>query len=163
MHDAHDTPEQVIQLEANVDDADPRLWPGIIDAMLEAGALDCWLTPIIMKHGRPAVTVHALARLGEEIRLADRLLDLTGSLGVRYAPLHRRILTRRFEKIEVEGVEVAFKIATRSDGSVATVGPEFRDVQASPKNWASPNAKRCGAPGTPTPLRVRLQGNTRRR
>ncbi|WP_161970236.1 nickel insertion protein [Dermabacter sp. HSID17554] len=129
MHDAHDTPEQVMQLEANVDDADPRLWPGIIDAMLEAGALDCWLTPIIMKHGRPAVTVHALARLGEEIRLADRLLDLTGSLGVRYAPLHRRILTRRFEKIEVEGVEVAFKIATRSDGSVATVGPEFRDVQ----------------------------------
>ena len=49
---------------------------------------------------------------------------------MRYAPLHRRILTRRFEKIEVDGVEVAFKIATRSDGSVATVGPEFRDVQA---------------------------------
>ena len=129
MHDAHDTPDQVIQLEANVDDADPRLWPGIIEAMLKAGALDCWLTPIIMKHGRPAVTVHALTRVGEEIPLADRLLDLTGSLGVRYAPLNRRILTRQFEKIEVEGVEVAFKVAVRSDGSVASVGPEFRDVQ----------------------------------
>ncbi|WP_279064648.1 nickel insertion protein [Dermabacter hominis] len=129
MRDAHETPTRVIQLEANVDDADPRLWPGIIDSMLEAGALDCWLTPIIMKHGRPAVTVHALSREGEEIRLADLLLDLTGSLGVRYAPLERRILTRRFEKVEIEGVEVAVKVSVRSDGSVATVGPEFRDVQ----------------------------------
>lgn len=130
MRDAHETPTRVIQLEANVDDADPRLWPGIIDSMLGAGALDCWLTPIIMKHGRPAVTVHALAREGEEIRLADLLLDLTGSLGVRYAQLDRRILTRRFEKVEIEGVEVAVKVSVRSDGSVATVGPEFRDVQA---------------------------------
>jgi len=130
MRDAHETPARVIQLEANVDDADPRLWPGIIDSMLGAGALDCWLTPIIMKHGRPAVTVHALAREGEEIRLADLLLDLTGSLGVRYAQLDRRILTRRFEKVEIEGVEVAVKVSVRSDGSVAAVGPEFRDVQA---------------------------------
>lgn len=130
MRDAHETPTRVIQLEANVDDADPRLWPGIIDSMLGAGALDCWLTPIIMKHGRPAVTVHALAREGEEIRLADLLLDLTGSLGVRYAQLDRRILTRRFEKVEIEGVEVAVKVSVRSDGSVAAVGPEFRDVQA---------------------------------
>lgn len=129
MRDAHETPTRVIQLEANVDDADPRLWPGIIDSMLGAGALDCWLTPIIMKHGRPAVTVHALAREGEEIRLADLLLDLTGSLGVRYAQLDRRILTRRFEKVEIEGVEVAVEVSVRSDGSVATVGPEFRDVQ----------------------------------
>ena len=83
-----------------------------------------------MKHGRPAVTVHALAREGEEIRLADLLLDLTGSLGVRYAQLDRRILTRRFEKVEIEGVEVAVKVSVRSDGSVAAVGPEFRDVQA---------------------------------
>ncbi|WP_342763223.1 nickel insertion protein [Dermabacter hominis] len=48
---------------------------------------------------------------------------------MRYAPLDRRILTRRFETVEIEGVEVAVKVSVRSDGSVATVGPEFRDVQ----------------------------------
>lgn len=126
--DAHATPDHVVALEANVDDADPRLWPGVIDSMLAAGALDCWLMPIIMKGGRPAVTVHALVREGEEIRLADRLIALTGTLGVRYAPMQRRILTRQFATITVDQCEVRVKISTAADGTVVRAEPEFRDV-----------------------------------
>jgi uncharacterized protein (DUF111 family) len=127
--DAHATPTSAVQIEANVDDLDPRLWPGVIDTLLDEGALDAWLTPIVMKHGRPAITVHALVREQDAQAASDRVLALTGSLGVRRHRVERTIRTRSFEQVEVAGHAVQVKVARGADGTVVGREPEFRDVQ----------------------------------
>ena len=128
--DAHHTPSAATHIEANVDDLDPRLWPGVIARLLEAGALDAWLTPIIMKHGRPAVTVHALARPAQADALADIILTLTGSLGVRMWSTERMIRHRSFDEVTVRGQRIRVKVARDADGRVQRREPEFRDVAA---------------------------------
>ncbi len=50
----------MIQIDANVDDLDPRVWPSAIEAVMASGAVDAWVTPIVMKKGRPAHTFSAL-------------------------------------------------------------------------------------------------------
>lgn len=128
--DAHDTPTRAAQLEANVDDLDPRLWPGVVDSLLAEGALDAWLTPIIMKGGRPAVTVHTLVRSEAAETISARIMALTGSLGVRRHLVERMIRIRSFEEIELDGQRIRVKVARDAAGDVQRREPEFRDVAA---------------------------------
>ncbi|MGO3479530.1 MAG: nickel insertion protein, partial [Brachybacterium tyrofermentans] len=128
--DAHDTPTSAVQLEANVDDLDPRLWPRIIDELLDLGALDAWHTPITMKRGRPAITIHALVRERSVQEIAAVLMDRTGTLGVRMHRVERVIRTREFTEVEVQGQRIAVKIARDARGAVVRREPEFRDVAA---------------------------------
>lgn len=119
----------VVELHCNVDDLDPRAWPQVIDALLEAGALDAWLTPITMKGGRPAVMLGVLA---EEIALGvltEVVFAHTTTLGVRFAPVQREVLDREWVSVEVDGHAVSVKVARRA-GTVVTVQPEWRDVVA---------------------------------
>src|SRR5699024_12479541 len=103
----HGPPAAGRRLEANADDFGPRRWPGVVEGLLEAGALDAGLVPISMKHGRPAVTVHALVREGSEEATAALLMDRTGTLGVRRHRVERVIRTREFTAGAVRGPRVA--------------------------------------------------------
>ena len=108
--------------------------PGVesarLEELLDAGALDAWLVPISMKHGRPAVTIHALVREGSEGPAASLLMDRTGTLGVRMHRVERIIRTREFTEVEVRGQRIAVKVARDQDGTVVRREPEFRDVAA---------------------------------
>lgn len=117
-------------LEANVDDLDPRLWPGVLNALLAAGALDAWLSAIIMKKGRPAHTVHVLCRTSAAADLTGVLFATTTTIGVReHAPLHRAVLQRCWVGIDVDGRPIRIKIAHRG-GVIVQATPEFDDVAA---------------------------------
>jgi pyridinium-3,5-bisthiocarboxylic acid mononucleotide nickel chelatase len=122
-----DGPDELLVLETNVDDLDPRLWPEVITAVLASGALDAWLTPILMKKGRPAHTFRALAGPDAADEVRRTIFRETTTIGIREYPVARHALPRELTTVSVDGVEVAVKLA-RLDGVVVTAQPEYDDV-----------------------------------
>jgi uncharacterized protein (TIGR00299 family) protein len=119
--------EPAVLLEANVDDLDPRLWPGILTGLLASGAADAWLVPIVMKKGRPAHTLSVLCHPSRAKQLRDQVFRDTSTLGVREGPLRKFALSRAFVDIALGGGTVAIKVAHRG-GVIVAVMPEFDDV-----------------------------------
>ncbi len=119
--------EPAVVLEANVDDLDPRLWPGVLAALMDRGASDAWLTPILMKKGRPAHTLSVLCPPDLADALAELVLTHTTSIGLRRQRLDKLVLDREIVEVDVEGATVHVKLA-RLGGRVVTATPEFDDV-----------------------------------
>jgi uncharacterized protein (TIGR00299 family) protein len=103
--------QPAVELEVNVDDATGEVLAHAIAALLDAGAHDAWVTPIIMKKGRPAYTVSVLADPALVGQLARVLAAETGSLGVRGHELERWPAARVQAEVEVEGVPVRVKVS----------------------------------------------------
>lgn len=118
---------QEIVVEANVDDMDPRLWPGVIAALMDAGAADAWLTPILMKKGRPAHTISVLTSADRIDAVTSMLLVHTSTIGVRYQSVDKIALPRETVTVQIDGLPVGLKIA-RLAGVVVNVSAEFDDV-----------------------------------
>ena len=125
---AAESPQQVVVLETNVDDLDPRAWPAVLANLLAAGALDAWLTPVLMKKGRPAHVVSALAEPVAVPAVRAVLFRETTTLGVRESGVARQVLARRFRTVDVGGQPVAVKLGLGPDGEVLNAVPEWEDV-----------------------------------
>ena len=126
---AEATDDDWLLLEANVDDLDPRLWPGVLTRLLDAGAGDAWLTPIVMKKGRAAHTVSALVAPAVADAAARVLFTESSTIGVRTTVVGKRALDREWVTVTVDGHDVRVKIA-RLDGRVVNAVPEYDDVAA---------------------------------
>jgi uncharacterized protein (TIGR00299 family) protein len=114
-------------IETNIDDLDPRLWPNVIAALLEAGASDAWLTPILMKKGRPAHTLSVLVRADLAPVVRTEVFRQTSTIGVREIAIGKTALDREMRTVTVAGHDVAVKLALL-DGEVLNAQPEYDDV-----------------------------------
>lgn len=131
--------DTLIQLDANVDDLDPRVWPEAIEAALRAGALDAWVTPIVMKKGRPAHTFSALASTTAVDAVIETIFRETSTIGIRQHRVDRTVLERSESSIDHHGHTIRIKTATRN-GEVANRSVEWDDVVAAAAALdASPN------------------------
>ncbi|MBA2772489.1 MAG: nickel pincer cofactor biosynthesis protein LarC [Nocardioidaceae bacterium] len=114
--------------ETNVDDLDPRLWPVVVERLFDAGASDAWLTPIVMKKGRPAHTLSVLLPLERVNDVRRVIFAETSAIGLREIFVGKHVLDRSFAHVLVAEQKITVKIARTASGAVLNVQPEFDDV-----------------------------------
>jgi pyridinium-3,5-bisthiocarboxylic acid mononucleotide nickel chelatase len=121
--------EPIVIVEANVDDMAGELFPPLLAELLEKGARDAFLTPIIGKKGRPA---HVLTVLCDEEKLHDIVAAMfqgSTTLGIRMRTEQRVCLERDWRQVSTPWGEVRIKRAC-FDGERTTASPEFEDCRA---------------------------------
>ena len=121
-------------MEANIDDATPELMAHAIDLLLENGAIDAWIVPIVMKKGRPAHALNCLCHCEKtnESNLLAIIFRHTTTLGIRiHRDIARASLTRRFIKVQLPYTEnsgnneVDVKVSSFTNGEIVSLKAEF--------------------------------------
>ncbi|MDE2997944.1 MAG: nickel pincer cofactor biosynthesis protein LarC [Gemmatimonadota bacterium] len=112
-------------IETNIDDMTPEIYGYLIDRLLGEGARDAYLTPVIMKKGRPGVVLSVLADPDRTQSATDLIFRETTTLGVRIRRVERQTVSRRTEVVETAFGPVTVKVA--SYGGRTRSAPEFED------------------------------------
>ena len=118
--------EQIVKLECEIDDMSPQLFGPVSDRLFAAGALDVYLTAVLMKKGRPGTLLTVLAPPDRRESLCDLVFRETTTLGVRVETVFREVLDREWVEVPVDGGSVRVKVAGRR-GEVLNAVPEFED------------------------------------
>ena len=122
-------PGTALLLETNVDDLDPRLWPGVLQQLLDVGASDAWLTPVLMKKGRPAHVLSVLCSEPVAGQVRRVVFTETSTIGLREVRVGKTALERTEGAVDVDGCRVRVKTSSY-EGVVVTANPEYEDVAA---------------------------------
>jgi hypothetical protein len=119
---------EIVRVEANLDDMSPQLVAPLLEALLDAGAVDVWSTPIVMKKGRPALEVTALAPPAAVTEVQRAFFRHSTTLGVRLQAMARAVLARAFETVATPYGAVRVKLGAL-DGEILGAQPEFEDCR----------------------------------
>jgi hypothetical protein len=115
-------------IEATLDDCSPQILGNFISQILKKGALEAYLTPVVMKKNRPGTKLTIIAEADKIDRLIEAVFRETTTIGVRYFPVERRVLRREIRPIQIEGERIRLKVSYLGD-EVVNIQPEFDDCQ----------------------------------
>ena len=115
-------------VEANLDDSTPQLLGYLVERLLTAGALDAWVTPVVMKKGRPGHLLSVVVEGGKREEVMDTVLRESTTLGVRFHRVERQALERDWVEVETPWGRVRVKRGLRG-GEVLNAHPEFEDCR----------------------------------
>lgn len=120
----HDT---VYQVETNIDDMNPEIYPYLRERLFEAGAMDVTFYAGIMKKGRPGTLISILCDAGRLDGVRDTLYRETTTIGLRYFPVHREKLQRQLRTVDSPWGPIQIKEIIR-DGRRERV-PEYEECR----------------------------------
>jgi uncharacterized protein (TIGR00299 family) protein len=127
ISDENDTGSNIsLIVECNIDDMNPEFYDYIFDSLFRVGANDVFITPIIMKKSRPAVTLSVLCSIEIEHEIEKILFEETSTLGVRKYKVVKTMLSRKVTSIDTPFGRVRIKSAFYG-GRPLKSKPEYED------------------------------------
>ncbi|MBI4687158.1 MAG: nickel pincer cofactor biosynthesis protein LarC [Nitrospirae bacterium] len=124
-------------IETNIDDMNPQIYEYVMGKLFQAGALDVFLTPVIMKKGRPGIKLSALCSDAKKEDVIKAILRETTSIGVRFYEAERKILDREIKSIDTEFGKINVKVSKLGDDIIKTA-PEYEDCRRIAKKLNMP-------------------------
>jgi pyridinium-3,5-bisthiocarboxylic acid mononucleotide nickel chelatase len=119
---------ELVMIETNIDDMNPEFYELTMESLFNAGALDVYLTPIIMKKGRPANKISVLSSEAKRQAMTEILLQETSSFGVRFFQVGRTVLDRKVKTVKTSWGPVKIKIGILNE-DVVQASPEYEDCK----------------------------------
>lgn len=153
--------ETVSVIETNIDDSNPQFYEYVVEKLFTEGALDVFLTPVIMKRGRPAIKLTVIAPNEKVDALGAIIFAETPSIGLRTYQAERQVLSREILSIRTDFGPIRVKVA-RQMGAIANLMPEYKDCVTAARSqgvplkvvWQATVAQalqEVGGPGLPSP------------
>ena len=135
--------DRIEMLETNVDDVTGQVLSNLIEVLLDAGARDVSIIPATMKKGRSGHIIQVIAKPQDSSRLARKIIEETGSLGVRIIPVkHRLIVQREMDKVSIflndKAYQISVKVARDLRGTLLNISAEFDDCKKASKESGIP-------------------------
>ncbi len=126
--------DMIEMLETNVDDVTGQVLGNLIEVLMDAGARDVSIIPATMKKGRSGNIIQVIAKPQDSSRLARKIIEETGSLGVRIIPVKHRLIARReMNKVSIflngKDFLIAVKVAKDIEGALLNISAEFDDCK----------------------------------
>ncbi len=129
--------ESVTVIETNIDDMNPQIYEYVMEKLFKAGALDVYLTQIIMKKGRPGIKLTVLCKDTNRDSLIKIILKETTTIGVRFYNVSRMMLEREIKESETEFGRVRIKVS-RLGKEILKATPEYEDCKKIAKKTKMP-------------------------
>jgi uncharacterized protein (TIGR00299 family) protein len=126
--------DRIEMLETNVDDVTGQVLGNLIEELMNAGARDVSIIAATMKKGRSGHIIQVIAKPEDSLRLARKIIEETGSLGVRIIPIkHRLIAQREMGKVTItlngKEFKITVKVARDLRGVLLNISAEFDDCK----------------------------------
>jgi pyridinium-3,5-bisthiocarboxylic acid mononucleotide nickel chelatase len=129
--------EYITILETNIDDMNPQFYDHIMGSLLDAGALDVFITPVQMKKNRPGIVLTASTGKENLEKLLDILFKESTTLGVRVKETHRLSLPRSHHLVNTKFGEIRVKVALKGS-TIIKVAPEYEDCRKAATTYQVP-------------------------
>jgi uncharacterized protein (TIGR00299 family) protein len=120
--------EKVTVIETNIDDMNPQFYDYVMERLFKSGALEVFLTPVLMKKNRPATLLTVIGPPDKRTSIVEVLLRETTTLGLRWREEERAKANREIQTLRTKYGKIRFKVA-RWEGKIVNFSPEYDDCK----------------------------------